>query len=544
MAFTKSGPKRSGGFGGGAGGNKGHKKGPKAASKPSSRSSSSGLNPFDVRSNAKTKYEVLGKRVKGQGRNVAVARAQAETKRRKTLATQFQKRNKANQFKDKRLGEQDASLSLEDKMIARFQAERKRKMRNAQAFALNDSDRDSDEEGGDELFLTHKGSKITDDYDQMNDFEPDDEDDRDRQLDKEIVERLHFGGGTGAAANSDDPEHKKSHKEIMQEVMMKSKMFKAERQKNKANQDDETENLDKGFSDIRNLLEFRPTRANGKEVVEKTPMDEFDKLTREFAFEAKAKATERRMSPEEAATKEHDRLAELERKRVARMNGEDPDEDEDDHKGKKGKKGKKDKKDKKSDKKKAPQLILMPPTDDDLQDGYQVDQQFAQDVEEQEEGEGEDVEEGEEEVEEEDEEDEDDSEADSDDDEDAEKEDEDAASEEGDEDDEMNEDEDVAADRQLAAQELPFVFPCPETPEDLGALFKKHAKGSSANRSLIIERIYMYYSPRLSVENQNKMKSFYAILIRQFLKWSSQYAIHKDDVSTSDPCACWLDSMD
>uniref|UniRef100_K3W6F5 Nucleolar protein 14 n=1 Tax=Globisporangium ultimum (strain ATCC 200006 / CBS 805.95 / DAOM BR144) TaxID=431595 RepID=K3W6F5_GLOUD len=530
-----------GSHGGGRGGGRGSAQSQKnAGAKVVRTSSSTGRNPFDVRGNAKAKYEVIGKRIKGQGRNVAEARAEAETKRKKSLGAQFQARNKANSFKDRRLGEQDPTMSLEDKMIARFQTERKRKLRNASAFALHDSDDEDD----DELFLTHGGAKI-DDYDNLNAdaaFEQDaEDDDHDREMDKEIVNKLHFGGGVGGStaghygpAAPEEDGRKKSHKEIMQEVMLKAKMFKAERQKNKSAQEDATDNLDEGFNDIRALLEFRPTRSNGKEIQEKTPMDDFDKLTREFAFEAKAKATERRMSPEETAAKERDRLAELEKKRVARMKGDDDDDSDDETTGKKGKKGKKGKDGKK--KQKTPQQIVMPPTDDDLSADYDLDSRFnaAEQDGEDEEGEGMDEDEEEDEEEEEEEE---DSEAESNDDDNEEEataeaeQDEDAEKEDADEDeDEDEDDEEKERKRQEAAEELPFVFPCPESPEELTALFKNHAKQSAANRALIVERIITYYSPRLSVENQSKMKSFFAILIRQFLKYASKYAVHREDL--------------
>jgi hypothetical protein len=50
-------------------------------------------------------------------------------------------------------------------------------------------------------------------------------------------------------------------------------------------------------------------------------MDEFDQLVREFAFEAKAKATEWRLSPEESGKNETDCLNALEKKRLARVKG-------------------------------------------------------------------------------------------------------------------------------------------------------------------------------------------------------------------------------
>lgn len=536
----KPGGKSGGKPGGKSGGKKSSGKGKSSAVKRAS--SASGANPFDVRGNsARAKFAVLGKRVKGAGRDVAQARAQAEGKRRRTLGAEFKARHKSNEFRDRRLGEQDPSMSLEDKMMARFQTERKRKLRNAQLFALHDSDREDDDDedaDGDALFLTHQGRKIADDYDALNADGPmdefDNDDDKARELDRDIVNKMHFGGGGAEGEEGDD--RKKSHKEVMHEVMMKAKLFKAERQKTKANQEDVTEQLDQGFSDIRGLLDFRPTRANGRDKdAEKGPMDEFDKLTREFAFEAKAKATERRLSPEEAAKKEHDRLEELERKRIARMKGEDEDDSDsgDDGDKKKGKKGKK----KDKSKKKGGEIVMLP-TDDDLMDGYEVDKRFGAAEEEAEDDDNDDAnDDGEENEEEEDqEEDEDDSEADSDDDDDEakngdEEEEEEDDIEDDDDDDEAEETDKKSSEPVTEEEALPFVFPCPETPEELRALFDAHAKRSPSARALIVERLIKYYSPRLSVDNQKKMKRLFAILLRQFLRWAPRYDSHKQDVS-------------
>ena len=56
---------------------------------------------------------------------------------------------------------------------------------------------------------------------------------------------------------------RKRHKEIMQKVMMKSKLYKSERQKNKSIQEVVTEQLKESFQDVRKLLKFRSTRADG-----------------------------------------------------------------------------------------------------------------------------------------------------------------------------------------------------------------------------------------------------------------------------------------
>ena len=45
--------------------------------------------------------------------------------RNKTLLVEYKNKFKANSFTDKRIGENDQNLSLEDKMFKRFVAERK-----------------------------------------------------------------------------------------------------------------------------------------------------------------------------------------------------------------------------------------------------------------------------------------------------------------------------------------------------------------------------------------------------------------------------------
>ncbi|TDH69794.1 hypothetical protein CCR75_001286 [Bremia lactucae] len=448
--------------------------------------SSDGKNPFDVRGNAsKQKYEVIGRRVKGAGRNVAAARAEAERKRKKTLGAEYKARNRSNVFKDKRLGEQDPTLSIEDKMMARFQTERKRKLRHASAFALHDSE--SEQEDDQSMFLTHRGAKITEDYDARNhDDEVLDEDDtkESRQLDRNIVHEHHFGGGD--TDTKEGASTRKSHKEVMHEVMMKAKFFKAERQKHKSSQDDLTETLDDGFATVRQLLKFRPTRASGHLDVVTEPLDDFDTLTREFAYEAKVKATERRLTPDELAAKERNRLQELEQKRVARMNGID--ESDDEKKRGKGKKGKS---------KPNVRTIQMVPTDDDLMETYTKETLSASEEE-------------------------------------------DVLATPVDVWIETNEHEVVSKeamdvdkqDAQEAAAELPYVFECPHSLDELTALFQRHASESYAKRRLILERIVTYFNPRLSVENQLQMKRFFAVLMRYFLTIANHYAEYMHDLDT------------
>lgn len=64
---------------------------------------------------------IPGQRLAGRNRNVAKARQMAIEKRSKTLLVEYSERDKQNSFKDNRFGETDASLSIEEKMLRRFQ---------------------------------------------------------------------------------------------------------------------------------------------------------------------------------------------------------------------------------------------------------------------------------------------------------------------------------------------------------------------------------------------------------------------------------------
>lgn len=495
-------------------------------------------NPFDRHSNAqKQKYPVLGRKIKGQNRNVANARSKAETKRKNTLAKQYRGRNKGNDFEDRRIGEQDESLSLEEKMMARFRAERKRKLRDAYRYNLQESDEEEDE-----LFLTHKNTKLEDDYNRLNDDNDqngeeydDSKDDEIRRIEKEIVQNYHFGGGhTNKEKDDSKP---KSHQEIMKEVMVKSKMFKAERQRNKQIQEDVTEELDGGFDSIRSLLKYRPNKntvqmENPSNAI-KTGLDDFDVMAREFAFEAKAQATERKLKPEEIAQVEKDRLESLEQKRLARMKGIDNDDESHTRKEKK---------------KKAAKNVCSS-TDDDLGDNYEKRRIFGTVSE------GEEVESGTDHDHSDLESNGEESEQEGSDSEVCEKSESEEAEENGSEsevDEEFNTDV-TKSEKALestnvsnkekpsgrssaqAKNELPYVFDCPQTLAELQNLFAKYTvedvEENVCRQSQILERLLQFYSPKLSVANQIKIKTLMSVLLRLLIVYGRQYTRQRESVS-------------
>ena len=70
------------------------------------------------------------------------------------MLVEYQQRGKVNQFVDKRFGENNAQLTLEEKMVTRFAEERKLKVTSGtNHFSLDD-----DEDGGE---LTHFGQSLS-----------------------------------------------------------------------------------------------------------------------------------------------------------------------------------------------------------------------------------------------------------------------------------------------------------------------------------------------------------------------------------------------
>ena len=131
-------------------------------------------NPFDKFNNAKRKHEVVNRRVKGEDRDVGRAREKSTQQRKVRLTQQIRASKNSNLFVDKRFGEADATLSLEDKMFLRFQKERSSRLRNSSIFNLDEAGAGT--EGGSGVTpLTHKGRQLgVGNAADMDDFSDDD----------------------------------------------------------------------------------------------------------------------------------------------------------------------------------------------------------------------------------------------------------------------------------------------------------------------------------------------------------------------------------
>lgn len=106
-------------------------------------------------------------------------------------------------------------------------------------------------------------------------------------------------------------------------------MAKQERQKEKQEQVELFEKADADYGELKGLLKFRAPQSRGENtsVSDKTKddMDEWNAEMKSYLFERRIAATDRTKTPEEIAKEEAERLHDLEKKRLARMAGEDDD---------------------------------------------------------------------------------------------------------------------------------------------------------------------------------------------------------------------------
>ncbi|XP_074357739.1 uncharacterized protein LOC141697333 [Apium graveolens] len=313
------------------------------------------LNPFETIW-SRRKFDVLGKKRKGEERRLGLARSLAIQKRTKTLLKDYEQSGKSSVFVDKRIGEQTEGLPEFDKAIMRSQRERQLKLGKKSKYNLSDGeDEDEFEESG-------LGS-----YHEKDDFEDDVpvEDDEDKELGESekrstILKHLTGHGGQGSSETGlveVEENRRKTKKEVMDELISKSKYFKAQKAKDKEENVEFLEQLDNNFTSLVNsealLALTDPTKINAlKALVNKSTSDNngkidvvpsipntvslqqekpdsYDKLVNEMVLDRRARPSNRTKTPEEIAQEEKERLEELEEERQKRMHTADDSSDED-----------------------------------------------------------------------------------------------------------------------------------------------------------------------------------------------------------------------
>lgn len=267
------------------------------------------FNSFDQRFD-RTKHDVSvisgGKFVKaGSKQHNAATRAKSTVQ--KTMRMQYDlektQHNKTGGLQDRRFGENDKHLSNEEKMLERFTRERQgSKKKNA--FALGDSD-DDDDDGG--FTLTHGGRAIPEEREFGIAEETEMGTSSKRYVDEETME--------------DGPPRKKSKKEVMEEIIAKSKFHKQKRQQEFKKAQDDIEDLDDDFGDV--MQEMGLVKAPARpQFSTKTPESvAYDAKVRELTYDRRAVPADRTKTDEEVLKEHSDKMKKLEADRMRRMQG-------------------------------------------------------------------------------------------------------------------------------------------------------------------------------------------------------------------------------
>ena len=144
--------------------------------------------------------------------------------RKKSLLPEHQLRGHTGTFRDRRFGESDPSLSLEDRMLERYTRERQRGQGRKGLFNLEDKDEGLDgfDEGAALGGLTHGGRSVMDlpgdDYIETQGLDEDEEDKG--TTGQKTVKTGHFGGFRGDQLE-EEQEAKASRATITREGLQK-----------------------------------------------------------------------------------------------------------------------------------------------------------------------------------------------------------------------------------------------------------------------------------------------------------------------------------
>lgn len=194
------------------------------------------------------KHVLLGQRKRGYARSTLQVRSRGREIRRATLLVEHQQQGRTNVFIDSRFGEGDDSLPHEDAQIARFQCERQRQACTSK-FALA-----KEEVTTNSWELTHGGRALG----EMEDGELADEADLGVDEPHEEAERLsggfgsshfikavHFGGGELA---------EKTAKEALNEAIARHKLARLDRKELRRQELSLVDELDADFDQTRRLI--------------------------------------------------------------------------------------------------------------------------------------------------------------------------------------------------------------------------------------------------------------------------------------------------
>ncbi|KAF6163850.1 hypothetical protein GIB67_024705 [Kingdonia uniflora] len=307
-------------------------------------------NPFETIW-SRRKFDVVGKKRKGEEQRTGLARSRGIEKRKMTLLKEYKQSGKSSVFEDKRIGEQDKTLGEFDKAILR----RKRQLKVDKKSKYNLSDGEEDEGAiyGGGPFL--EKDDYEDDLSADNEAENNKNDKKSSSLIEVNEHSMHNLMVTGLTEGEENKH--KTKKEVMEEVILKSKYFKAQKAKDKEDNEDLKEQLDRNFTSLipseaflsltqpNKMIALKTLSNKGisadsirkeeastslkKESVIQEQPDDYDKLVKEMIMDIRARPSNRTKTPEELAQEEREHLEQLEEERQKRMISNEDSSDED-----------------------------------------------------------------------------------------------------------------------------------------------------------------------------------------------------------------------
>ena len=226
--------------------------------------------------------------------------------------------NKNNTFKDNRFGERGFSgLSEEEKTLERYKLEQIKQFEEQQSELAKDFTVNSKvggrkskkslynlDEDDDSMFkLTHGGHDLFDD---------------------EVLIEARRNNKRSVPENAEEDlvPRKKTKKEVMSEIIAKSKLHKHERQERQNEMNEQILDLDEDFEDI--LSELKSTeRKSGKpkDQNENIKFNDYDNKVKTLQFDKRAAPQDRVLSEKELLEKEEEEMKALEKQRELRMRG-------------------------------------------------------------------------------------------------------------------------------------------------------------------------------------------------------------------------------
>ncbi|GFP87290.1 nucleolar protein 14 [Phtheirospermum japonicum] len=285
---------------------------------------------------SRRKFNILGKKRKDEERRrIGLSRSLAIQKRQRTLQKEYEQSSKSSVFVDKRIGEQTEGLEEFDKAIMRSQRERQLKLKKESKYNLSDGEEDD---------FDYQDNGYFPERDDFEEEVPLDEDEAaqwsERKLNFGQPESHEAEDGLGSRSMEGEENRHKSKKEVMEDIIFKSKFFKAQKAKEKEENEQFIDQLDKDFTSLvqseallsltqpnkmkalKSLVNSSMSNDNAKKVethiaqnkvpIQQEKPDHYDKLVGEMALDMRARPSDRTRTPEELAQDEKERLEHLE----------------------------------------------------------------------------------------------------------------------------------------------------------------------------------------------------------------------------------------